>query len=137
MIQKFYIFQENQTNSTLSLWQKNELRIASKLLEHITNKFDLKHGLLNQILRNGTNIFIEEVSLLSEAKYLVNHPPHVHNHDKINPSSFIPFCKYGGNFSLIKTISSNLFPLPACNAFKPILLEGQVYIHLLQNYSNK
>ena len=119
------------------LCQHYELRIASKLLEHIIKEFDLKHELLNKILKNGTDILGKEVYLLREAKYLVNHPPHVHNHDKINPSSFIPFCKYGGNFSLINTITSNLFPLPTCNAFKPILLEGQVYIHLLQNYSNK
>ena len=106
-----------------------ELGLASELLKHITKKFNLKHELLHQTLENGIymNNSVTEISLLNETKYLSNHPPHIYNKDKTNPSSFIPFCKFGGNFSLIDTISSNHFPIPTCNAFKPMLLEGQVY----------
>ena len=109
------------------------MRLAAELLEHITEKLDLKHELLHQLLEHGSDKSIAEVSLLNEAKYLVNHPPHVYKEDKTNPSSFIPFCKFGGNFSLLDTISRNHFPIPTCNAFKPKLLEGQVNFKVKQS----
>ena len=93
--------------------------------------FDLKHEILYQLLTNGTDNTSEELSLLKKAKYVVNHPLHVYNQDRINPSSFIPFCKFGGNFSLLNTISSLQFSIPTCNAFKPRLFGDQVFMTIL------
>lgn len=77
-------------------------------------------------MENGTDNF-EYDFLSKEAKHLLNHPVHVYNQNEMNPSSFIPFCKFGGNFSLINTVQNNHFPIPTCNAFKPRLIENQVY----------
>ena len=112
------------------------MRLASELLQLITKKFNLKHDLLHRLLENGTDPSITEVSLLNEAKYLANHPPHIYDEGKFNPSSFIPFCKFGGNFSLLDTISSNHFPIPTCNAFKPRVLEDQVYFDFKYYFIN-
>ena len=108
------------------MFQYLELQVSLKFLNHINKKFDLKHDLLNKILNNGSKNSEMELSTMMEAQYLVNHPPHVHLEDKINPSAFIPFCKFGGKFSLIKTTSSSHFTIPTCNAFKPKLFMDQV-----------
>ena len=108
------------------IFQFLELQVSLKILNHITIKFALKHNLLHKILTNGTNSSDMELSIMMEAKYLVNHPPHVHLQDKINPSAFIPFCKFGGKFSFLKTTSSSHFTIPTCNAFKPKLFMDQV-----------
>ena len=108
------------------MFQYLELQVSLKFLNHINKKFDLKHDLLNEILTNGTNNSDMELSIMKEAKDLVNHPPHVLYQDKINPSAFIPFCKFGGKFSLINTTSSSHFTIPTCNAFKPKLFKDQV-----------
>ena len=55
-----------------------------------------------------------------------NHPVHiVDSQGMISPSSFIPFCDFGGNMSAMGE-KIDLFDLPVCNSFKPKLLEGQL-----------
>ena len=46
-----------------------------------------------------------------------NHPVHILNDEgKFSPSSFIPFCSFGGTFIGAETEE---FPIPVCDIFKP------------------
>ena len=44
---------------------------------------------------------------------------------KLSPSSFIPFCDFGGNMSVMG-VKIDHFKLPVCNKFKPRVLKGQL-----------
>ena len=56
----------------------------------------------------------------------LNHPVHIlDSFDNFTPSSFIPFCSFGGNMSVVgKKIDQ--FPVPVCNKFVKTTLNGQV-----------
>ena len=57
---------------------------------------------------------------------LTNHPVHIHREDgQVNPSSFIPFCSFGGNMTVMGT-ESPYFEVPVCHAFKEVVLEKQI-----------
>ena len=43
----------------------------------------------------------------------------------LSPSSFIPFCSFGGNVS-VEGKSSNNFNSPVCDKFRPAFLDGQL-----------
>jgi hypothetical protein len=55
-----------------------------------------------------------------------NHPVHiVDSQGNMSPSSFIPFCEFGGN---IKVLGEDIPQLdyPVCNKFKPKIRNGQL-----------
>ena len=55
-----------------------------------------------------------------------NHPVHSMDQNvRIMPSSFIPFCEYGGNMSVVG-MTLDGFDLPICDKFRPKMLEGQL-----------
>ena len=55
-----------------------------------------------------------------------NHPVHIMNGpNSFSPSSFIPFCSFGGNMSVMGETVPN-FGIPVCNKFKPTILKGQL-----------
>ena len=57
---------------------------------------------------------------------IINHPVHIVSRDnKTSPSSFIPFCEFGGNMS---TVGENidLFDVPICNSFQAKNLNDQL-----------
>ena len=61
-----------------------------------------------------------------KAATLSNHPVHIMDGTIQNPSSFIPFCKYYGNFSNINILNHEKVSYPVCNAFQPKILKDQV-----------
>ena len=74
------------------------------------------------------------VFLISE----VNHPVHVINEDgEKSPSSFIPFCDFGGNMSAMGRMVEE-FNVPVCNSFQAKILNDQLCYEVdLNNFSNK
>ena len=55
-----------------------------------------------------------------------NHPVHIMDQKgRMLPSSFIPFCEFGGNMSLVGTYFDK-FDFPICDKFTPRILEGQL-----------
>ena len=58
---------------------------------------------------------------------LVNHPVHITQRTsaKLSPSSFIPFCEFGSDASIMgKRIDQ--FDFPVCDSFEEIIFEGQL-----------
>ena len=57
---------------------------------------------------------------------ITNHPVHIVDLDKnTSPSSFIPFCEFGGNMSALGTKIEQL-SVPVCNSFKARVLNDQL-----------
>ena len=57
---------------------------------------------------------------------MMNHPIHIIDENgKLSPSSFIPFCEFGGNMSLLGTKIKE-FDVPVCTSFKPAILNDQL-----------
>ena len=55
-----------------------------------------------------------------------NRPVHIlDSQGRFSPSSFIPFCEFGGNMSIMGEKIS-LFELPVCNMFRPKMVQGQL-----------
>ena len=55
-----------------------------------------------------------------------NHPVHIIDHQGTeSPSSFIPFCEFGGNMSAVGTAFHN-FDIPICTKFAPRMIDGQM-----------
>ena len=67
-----------------------------------------------------------------------NHPVHfITKEKKKSPSSFIPFCEFGGNMSSLG-IMINDFDIPVCNSFQPKILFDQLCYEVdLNQFSNK
>ena len=56
---------------------------------------------------------------------LSNHPVHLMNGKSLSPSSFIPFCEFGGDMNIVGT-KIDQFDVPACNSFKAKILKDQL-----------
>ena len=57
---------------------------------------------------------------------IFNHPVHIVDANlTLAPSSFIPFCEFGGNMTALG-VKIDQFDMPVCNSFKPKLLEHQL-----------
>ena len=55
-----------------------------------------------------------------------NHPVHIINVEgKLSPSSFIPFCEFGGNMSAMGA-KIEQFKVPVCTSFIPKILNDQL-----------
>ena len=55
-----------------------------------------------------------------------HHPLHVVDGEgKTSPSSFIPFCEFGGNMSVMG-VNNDQFSVPVCNSFKPVVLNDRL-----------
>ena len=73
---------------------------------------------------------------------MVKHPVHIVDEDgKVSPSSFIPFCEFGGNMSMMGD-KIDEFDVPVCNSFKAKILYDQLCYEvdlnvILKNYSQK
>ena len=67
-----------------------------------------------------------------------NHPVHLISKDgKKSPSSFIPFCDFGGNMSAMGTLIDH-FDVPVCNAFGEKILNDQLCYEVdLNIFTNK
>ena len=60
-----------------------------------------------------------------QVQTMSNHPVHIMDHKgKVSPSSFIPFCEFGGNMSAVGTTFCN-FDIPICTMFAPRMIDGQ------------
>ena len=61
-----------------------------------------------------------------QIQQMSNHPPHIMIEDQqaVSPSSFIPFCSFGGNLSVMGKRIDKL-SIPVCDKFQPTLLDGQ------------
>ena len=68
---------------------------------------------------------------------LTNHPVHIHREDgQLNPSSFIPFCSFAGNMTVMGT-ESPYFDVPVCNAFLEVVLEQQICYQVDLNHYDR
>ena len=68
----------------------------------------------------------------------VNHPVHfVKEGKKLSPSTFIPFCDFGGNMSSMG-FKIDLFEVPVCNSFQDKVLNDQLCYEVdLNKYSDE
>ena len=56
----------------------------------------------------------------------MNHPVHILTKDnKTSPSSFIPFCEFGGDMSTVG-VKIDQFDVPVCNAFRDKIVNDQL-----------
>ena len=55
----------------------------------------------------------------------MNHPVHIINKGKISPSSFIPFCEFGGNMSSVGSHHDG-FGVPVCSSFQEKVFNDQL-----------
>ena len=69
---------------------------------------------------------------------IMNHPVHiVTKYNKTSPSSFIPFCEFGGDMSGVGT-QIDQFDDPVCNSFQAKINNGQLCYEVdLNKFSNK
>ena len=57
---------------------------------------------------------------------VTNHPVHIVDKNmNLSPSSFIPFCEFGGNMSALG-VKIDQFDVPVCNSFKAKILNDQL-----------
>ena len=115
----------NKLNFQLTkLNQYTERNITVKFFKALTEKLSLKHFLLKQLNLGYLTDAIPFLNMKSQ-DYL-NHPAHIlNNSNSFNPSSFIPFCSFGGDMSIVgKKIDQ--FPVPVCNKFVKTVLNDQV-----------
>ena len=69
---------------------------------------------------------------------VTRHPVHVLNNEgRLSPSSFIPFCEFGGNMlKMGKKIDH--FDVPVCNSFQAKIINDQLCYEVdLKKFSNK
>ena len=102
-------------------------------------------GIQHQVQRKALT---KKVDLLQTAEQLrillfidvaiINHPVHIVTRDnKTSPSSFIPFCEFGGDMSVVGVKTDN-FTDPVCNSFQPTIVNDQLCYEVdLSRVSNK
>ena len=55
-----------------------------------------------------------------------NHPVHIEDSEgRLNPSSFIPFCAFGNNMTLMGRFNKE-FNMTVCDKFTPTVLDGRL-----------
>ena len=54
---------------------------------------------------------------------------------KLSPSSFIPFCEFGGNMSALG-VKIEQFKVPVCNSFKPKIFKNQLCYEIYSDEFN-
>ena len=66
-----------------------------------------------------------------------NHPVHVlDSKGELSASSFIPFCEFGGNMSLLG-VKAEQFQSPVCNSFKEKIVQDQLCYEMnINDFSN-
>ena len=99
---------------------------AAKILTFISEKFSLKYSLIQKLTlrqeESGKSLKpkLTERSNGELWKYgnFINHPVHIIDRKNAEKSisAFIPFCEFGGNFSVGVKIQN--FSMPVCNAFE-------------------
>ena len=132
-----------KTAEELKLYSKDVEIISSRLSEIAENEEMLSHyTVLSPCLHNGTEEcqwwrFIgEKISqpmtslqkCCSDRRQVrdINHPVHILDTDgNLSPSSFIPFCSFGGSLSLLGT-PTDMFPVPVCTSFREKQYDGQL-----------
>ena len=69
---------------------------------------------------------------------VTNHPVHIKNgKGKLSPSSFIPFCSFGQNMSVMGTHIDN-FDVPVCNCFESVIHNDQLCYQVdLEKYKDE
>ena len=61
-----------------------------------------------------------------EAQSETNHPVHVKDKSgHLYPTALIPFCKFGGNMSVMG-VKIDQFDVPVCNSFRPKIVKDQL-----------
>ena len=99
--------------------EKND-RFVKGIVEHILEVVKKKYPLHNENLQS---LNIKNTERLQR---ITNHPVHIVDEDKVfSPSSFIPFCEFGGNMSMMG-MKINNFDFPICNSFRPTILENRL-----------
>ena len=84
----------------------------------MTDTFDLKYNLSEIKSKNDE----DKKNIIRYS----NHPVHiVDTNGSLSPSSFIPFCSFGGNMSAMG-VKIDQFDVPVCNSFKEKVLNGQL-----------
>ena len=79
-------------------------------------------GFINKFKIIGTSSDILNNENIHRA---MNHPVHIVDKDNVySPSAFIPFCSFGGNFSIMG-VQNEDFTVPLCNSFEPRVLYDQ------------
>ena len=109
----------------------SEIKVTTFFLDNISDELKLQHkfGFLDtQSGSKEDKSHAKNVSFFTNTKIqeILNHPIHIlDSSGKFTPSSFIPFCSFGGNMSVVGKKVDN-FPVPVCNKFVKTSLHGQI-----------
>ena len=93
------------------------------VLGEITEVAGLDHSKIEMMIRNGS---LQESLDNADVRRLTNHPVHIVDaKGEFSPSSFIPFCEFGGEGTVMGLVSDR-FEVPVCNKFQPVIFYDQV-----------
>ena len=92
---------------------------TKKIFQHFSSKLSLPVPSIETFTKNKTNVD-------SIFRNVANHPVHIYdNQGNISPSSFIPYCEFGGKMSAMG-VKKDQFKVPVCNSFKAKILHDQL-----------
>ena len=108
----FWVVNSAKLSSTRSL-------VLLYTFQHFSSKLSLPVPSIETFTKNKTNVD-------SIFRNVANHPVHIYdNHGNISPSSFIPYCEFGGKMSAMG-VKKDQFKVPVCNSFKAKILHDQL-----------
>ena len=95
-------------------------KFIKTIAEHTLDIINEKHPLQYK------NFNILNIAGSERLQKITNHPVHIVDEDKVmSPSSFIPFCEFGGNMPLMG-VKLDQFNFPVCNSFKPTIIDNRL-----------
>lgn len=101
-----------------------EAAIADALLDQLLLKYDLQYRNIEKI---SSGLALTSKGFSDDSIFSIsNHPVHILEQEKMNPSAFIPFCRVGDNNSSDLRVQFDKLGQPICDAFKPRALYDQV-----------
>ena len=127
-------FQERLKDYSLrTLLQTLALEVEDKnkklVFDGLVRTFDLKVNNINQLITGnlGQLNASSELGLMnSDIFEIINHPVHIVDKNmNLSPSSFVPFCEFGGNMSALG-VKIDQFDVPVCNSFQAKILNDQL-----------
>lgn len=94
-----------------------------EVLGKITEVATLDHSNIELMIQNGS---VHKSVDNADVRRLSNHPVHIVDAGgKFSPSSFIPFCEFGGD-QKVMGLKSARFDVPVCNKFHQIIFYDQL-----------
>ena len=103
--------------------QTGEAAAFKEVLGKMTEVANLDHSKIQMMILNGS---LQKSVDNADVQRLTNHPVHIVDaKGEFSPSSFIPFCEFGAE-TTVMGVKSDRFNVPVCNKFQPIIFYDQL-----------